>query len=193
MGLTIKEKDHWRERIGSRIRKRIEVLIASEEPGFRKRIDDMARRQVFDSTGTTSLFDRLEEIETERESAEDEHQQLLKRLDHEKEVIYRQAGQRFKVTNRGDRSYYGLETRVDYKLRELTEVKVRDLMQADPLGQKVLELESEQEALLDTVWLATSPSQIKELWSKLADLLEQTPTQLQKDALAIKPMDSESQ
>jgi hypothetical protein len=35
--------------------------------------------------------------------------------------------------------------------------------------------------------LGTSPKQIKELWSKVADLLGDDQTQLQRDALAIVP------
>ena len=39
------------------------------------------------------------------------------------------------------------------------------------------------------VWLATSPKQIKQLWSKVAELLGDQQTQLQRDALAIDPVD----
>jgi len=39
------------------------------------------------------------------------------------------------------------------------------------------------------VWLVSSPKQIKALWSKVADLLGDEQTQLQRDALAIDPVE----
>ncbi len=45
-------------------------------------------------------------------------------------------------------------------------------MKETELGRKVLQLELEKEQLLDTIWLATSPKQVKELWTALGELLE---------------------
>ena len=56
-------------------------------------------------------------------------------------------------------------------------------------GREILRLRQEQEDLLDTVWLASSPSQLKTLWSKVNTLLGSTPTQLERDALEIPPVD----
>jgi hypothetical protein len=52
-------------------------------------------------------------------------------------------------------------------------------------GREVLRLRREKENLLDTVWLATSPQQVKDLWRKVAELLGEEPTALQRVALAI--------
>jgi hypothetical protein len=59
------------------------------------------------------------------------------------------------------------------------------LLEEHPLGRRILRLEREKEELLDTVWLATSPAQIKELWAKFAEVLQWEPPDLQKEALAI--------
>lgn len=64
-------------------------------------------------------------------------------------------------------------------------VHERELLDRHPLGRQVLHLEQEKEELLDTVWLATSPSQIKQLWAKFAEVLQWDPPELQKQALAI--------
>jgi hypothetical protein len=48
----------------------------------------------------------------------------------------------------------------------------------------------EKENLLDTIWLATSTSQLKTLWTKVSDLLGSAPTQLERDALAIPALDA---
>jgi K+-sensing histidine kinase KdpD len=58
------------------------------------------------------------------------------------------------------------------------------LAQSEP-GQKILQLQTEKENLLDTVWLATSPAHVRQLWSKVAELLGNAPTRLEQDALAI--------
>ena len=57
----------------------------------------------------------------------------------------------------------------------------------DPIGREIARLEAEKDRLLDTVWLACSPAQIKQLWTKVGELLGDEPTILERDALAIEP------
>ena len=54
----------------------------------------------------------------------------------------------------------------------------KDLLAAEPLGRRILELRLEQENLLDTVWLATSEAQIKQLWSQVNEMLRSATDQL---------------
>ena len=46
-----------------------------------------------------------------------------------------------------------------------------ELLARDPQGKRILNLRQEKDELLDTVWLATSSKQIKELWQSVAELL----------------------
>lgn len=55
----------------------------------------------------------------------------------------------------------------------------------------MLTLHSEKDNLLDTVWLATSCSQIKELWEQVNVLLELKPGALEEKALKITPIEAE--
>jgi hypothetical protein len=57
----------------------------------------------------------------------------------------------------------------------------------DSVGREITRLEAERDRLLDIVWLATSPVQIKQLWSKVAALLGDEPTPLEREVLAIAP------
>ena len=41
------------------------------------------------------------------------------------------------------------------------------------------------------IWLATSPSQVRELWTKVGELLGDEPTALEREALAIPPAGEE--
>ena len=52
-------------------------------------------------------------------------------------------------------------------------------------------MREEKDNLLDTVWLATSSSQIKELWEQANTLLAVKPTVLEQKALAISPPQDE--
>ena len=61
------------------------------------------------------------------------------------------------------------------------------LLADDPVGREIARLEAEKDRLLDTVWLAASPSQIKQLWTRVGELLGDEPTALERDALAIEP------
>ena len=63
-----------------------------------------------------------------------------------------------------------------------------ELLAETDLGRQILKLRHERESLLDAIWLDTSPKQVKDLWSKVADLLGDEPTQLERDALAIPPV-----
>jgi len=68
-------------------------------------------------------------------------------------------------------------------------VHENEVFAESPRGREVLSLRLEKENLLDTVWLAISPKQIKDLWQKIDDLLGGEQTALQKEALAIEPLD----
>lgn len=70
-------------------------------------------------------------------------------------------------------STYGCDTEVNKAIRPRVEAHEEQLL---------------KDNLLDTVWLATSSAQIKELWGKVATLLRDEPTPLERDALAIAPV-----
>jgi hypothetical protein len=67
-----------------------------------------------------------------------------------------------------------------------------DILAESDLGRRVVSLREEKENLLDTVWLATSSTQIKQLWEKVNELLEIRPTALEEKALKIAPPPEEA-
>ncbi len=64
------------------------------------------------------------------------------------------------------------------------------LLAADPVGRQIVRLEEERSRLLDCVWLASAPSQLKTLWSKVGALLGEEPTQLEREALDLPPIET---
>ena len=66
-----------------------------------------------------------------------------------------------------------------------------ELLADHELGGQVLKLRAEKDRLLDTVWLACSSAQIKQLWSSVTRLLGDEPTELERDTLASPPAGEE--
>ena len=67
-----------------------------------------------------------------------------------------------------------------------------ELLAGNELGRQVLRLRAEKENLLDVIWLATSPVQVRQLWTKVAELLGEEPTHLEREALSIPPAGEEA-
>src|SRR6476646_7698625 len=86
---------------------------------------------------------------------------------------------------------YGLELPLPLEAYDAIERRRRahqeQLLADDPVGREIAHLEAEKDNLLDTVWLAISPAQIKQLWTKVGALLGDEPTHLEREALAIAP------
>lgn len=177
MTLTVKEKEHWKERISRKINHAIETLCAKEDPLFRERLREAARQRAVASLGIAEQHARLAEIKLAKEALDQEHDTL----------VHAMGGQ---VLGDAHSSYapYGLKSAVENAICERAKVHERELLAAEPLGRRILQLELEQDDLLDTVWLATSPVQIKQLWTRVSEILDQQPTALQQHALALQPL-----
>ena len=80
-----------------------------------------------------------------------------------------------------------LRSSINSAVQKRQAVHEDELLADHPVGRDVLKLRAEEENLLDVVWLASSPSQIKQLWAKVAALLGDEPSALEREALAIGP------
>ncbi len=179
--LTVKEKEHWKERIDRRIEKQIEALCA-DEAGFMDGIHEKARQRALESLGVAKLQHRLDHIQRQEESLEARQ----KRTQREMIAILRGIPLR-DVKNDLWRVKDDIETAV--KKRQL--VHEDELLAETDRGREILNLRMEKDNLLDTVWLATSPKQIKDLWEKVDDLLGGPQTKLQREALTMEPIEED--
>ena len=84
-------------------------------------------------------------------------------------------------------SELGLPNEVAEAITRRQAAHQEQLLADDPIGREIAKLEAEKDRLLDTIWLATSPTQIKQLWTKVGELLGDEPTTLEREALAIEP------
>lgn len=179
--LTVREKEHWKERITRKVDQATEALLASESPNYRDRMREKANLLALESLGIAQLQERLDEM-AQQES------DIRKR----REEIYREM----LATACGiaeERPYGGSFGRIPHQVSEAVKrrrsLHEQELLADDELGRKLLALDREKEELLDTVWLATSNKQIKQLWQKVAELLHQEPTPFQQEALEIEPLE----
>jgi hypothetical protein len=181
--LTVREKEHWKERITRKVEQAVEALLAAENPNYRDRQREKARRLALESLGIARLQDQLDEL------AEQEKECRTKRAAIYGEMLATACG----ILN--DRPYSGGCSDLPYQvleaIRRRQSLHERELLANDDLGRKLLALEREKEELLDTVWLATSGKQIKQLWQKVAELLGQESTPFQQQALGIDPVEDE--
>ncbi len=181
MGLTIAEKEHWKSRITRKIDQAIEHLLATNnESGFLSRTQGEARKRAVQSLGLLDLETRYAEIKQQKEKLADEEKSVLKRM----VAVIR------KCPESDVQGYFHcVPSDVDKAIRIRQELHEKELLAEDELGRQILTFRNEKEELLDTVWLATSGKQIKELWHYMSELLGQAPTRLQADALRIEPSD----
>jgi len=177
MAITVKEKEHWKERISRKIDQAIDDLCAKHDPGFREQIRLTARQRAVESLGITESQSRLAEIKSVKEA-----------LDVEEKALFRTMASQVVKSEYSLDSVYSQKNVIDSAIRDRQRIHEKELFAADPLGQQILQLQLEQEDLLDTVWLATSPVQIKQLWNRVAEILHQQPTKLQEHALSLEPV-----
>jgi hypothetical protein len=181
MGLTVSEKQHWKDRIARRIDKKIEAIKA-ESPNLIDRIQKQARDRALQSLGIAEQERELESITQQKEALEKREERA------QKEMLARVQGVPVEDV-RECGGYYGggnyQEVTNAIECRQA--VHEEEFLAEDPLGQKILALRREKEELLDTVWLATGATQIRQLWAKVAELLGEPQSPLQTEALAIEP------
>ena len=182
MALTVAEKEHWKERIGTRIEHRIETLVAKKDPTLLQRVAEQARERAYNSLGIFAQHVELQQIE--KQKAELDRRE--RRLKAEQRAIIRGTP----VEQEMEDGYYH-ENVVECSVTARAQALEADILSESELGKQILALRAEKDNLLDTVWLATSTSQVKELWEQVNSLLQITPSNLEDKALKIRPVQEE--
>lgn len=179
-GLTVAEKNHWKDRLSKRIDRRIET-IAAEEPNLLDRVKRDARERAMQSLNVAELQADVDVIEQQEETLEKRksllHRTMLARV---RRVPLETIDQHYTPT------HYNNEIESAIKSRQA--IHEDDLLAECELGRRILTLRKERESLLDCVWLASSPVQVRELWAKVSELLGDEQTQLHRDALKTTPV-----
>ncbi|MBM4081935.1 MAG: hypothetical protein FJ278_19670 [Planctomycetes bacterium] len=183
MPLTLGEKEHWRSRIAKRIDHRIETLVAKQDPAFLQRVTEQTRDKAYQSLGIQPQRKELEQLDKDEERMN----RRRNRLRAEQRAAINGTAVEEELERGG--YYRGGDNLVEDAVRARASALEADILAQSELGKQVLALRAEKENLLDTVWLATCSSQIKELWAKVNALLDLSPTALEQEALKIAPVE----
>ena len=183
-GLTVTEKSHWRDRIAARIEKAAE-RIRARHPALFDRVGREAHAKALESLGLAEAYAALESIQAEEAAAARRKRQVQKQMVAAvRGVPIDEVADSFSVR-------YGNELALPHEAAGAIErrraMHQERMLADDPVGREIARLEAEKENLLDTVWIAASPAQIKQLWARVAELLGDEPTALEREALAIEP------
>ena len=185
MAITVKEKEHWKNRIAEKIKRRIEKLVATQQPSYLGEVECKAREGAF---GILNLTDIVAQQDKIREDIA-----KLKKQEDQLQLAAASCVTGKTIDELPRTSEWQLKHMVDQAMEKAQRIAERDIMSRDELGRTILTLRDEQEELLDTIWLATSPTQIRELWKSVATLLGEKPTALQEVALKTEPVTGDSQ
>ena len=172
--LTVAEKTHWKDRLSKRIDRRIETITA-EDPHLLDRVHEQARQNALESLGLADIQRDLDAVRKEKEKLDTREDDLKSRL-----LALVRGVHISQVCNT-----YGCDTEVNKAIKTRLEAHEEQILKDSDLGRRIVELRREKDNLLDTVWLATSSVQIKELWGKVAELLGDEATRLEREALVI--------
>ena len=183
-GLTATEKNHWRDRISGRIARAVE-RIKARHPALFDRIAREAHTQALATLGLAEAHTELEVIKAEEAVLARRKKQAQKSMIATlRSMPIDEVSDSFSVRFGSE---LGLPHEVAEAITRRQGAHQEQMLADDPIGREIARLETEKDALLDTIWLATSPTQIKQLWTKVGELLGDEPTTLEREALAIEP------
>jgi hypothetical protein len=181
--LTVAEKTHWKERIEARINRRIEAILAAE-PGLMDRVKREAKARALASLGLAELQAEIEQIAAQKAALDWRDRRARRAM---------LAWVRGVDTDEVEERYYGsLDPEVNTAITRRQAVHEDEILAGHELGRQVVRIRAEKDRLLDVIWLATSPVQVRQLSTKVGELIGDEPTQLEREALAIPPAGEEA-
>jgi hypothetical protein len=186
--LTVTEKTFWKERVAARIDRALE-RIRAQHPSLGERIPREAHAQALDSLGLSAAYAELEALQAQ------EAQRARRKTKLQRTLMATLRGVPVEEVTDAYSTRYGgalpLPMEVADAITKRQALHQEQLLADDPVGRQIVRLEEERSRLLDCVWLATAPSQWKTLWSKVGMLLGEEPTQWEREALELPPVDSD--
>lgn len=114
-----------------------------------------------------------------------------KRISAERDQLENKILSQLQARGIDSSEYCSGKRRIEDTINARARLMEHDVLTESETGQEILRLRNEQDQLLDTVWLATSPVQIRTLWLRFNELVGDQPTELQKQTLIEIPQKSE--
>ena len=168
MALSVSEKKELRSIIAARLTTRITQLKQEHKDVLatlaeRARVEALAQLGIANGMAHLDILNEQKTaLERDIDTAEAVVYDHIKHVEH---LLYHTRPERIKE----------IISRTQKPIEEA-------LFQATPLGQEVAALLAEQSRLEETVWAATSPRQVSEIFQALNTLLDERPTALEQAA-----------
>lgn len=171
--LTVTEKEHWKSRIESRIQKAIN-LLEIQKPTLMTSVKIEAKRRTHEALGIEKQVALIAKNQESIKKLQSQEQELT-------DAMYSQVLGRKREPSEYQRQmqneFNALVTKKNAQFEE-------ELLSETPIGKDILRLRVEMESLLDTVWLATSSMQIRDLWTRVSSVIGDQATELQQRILS---------
>ena len=164
------------QRLAQRIDQKIDALAAAE-PGLEKRLAAQARQGALRSLGLEELQAELDAIVAQKQQWQQRQRQAQRAM---LAVLRRQPLEA--VTHVADQA---MQAEIRQAIQQRQASHEEELFAADARGQHILRLRRERDNLQDTVWLASSPAGLRQLWAKVLHVLGEEPRALQRQALTL--------
>lgn len=164
MGITVAEKEHWKERLAQRIDLRIDSLVSKGEPGFMADVEIKSLKRTKEKLGVAEELSEAQKLERQAEELSQQSRKI-------REEVYR------KLKGLSPECYvniFQVGSSIQHILEQNAKLERRRVLEESELGRKVLELELKRETLVDSVWLATAPKQISDLWDSIESLTDES-------------------
>lgn len=145
--LTVKEKEHWKERISRKVDQAIDGLLLSHDSRYLERLEDKAHQMALESLGIQKLEQELLELERQEVHCRNRRQYVFKQM------VTQVTGC---AAEHQSRTYFSKPHEVEQAVAKRRQRHEEELLGKDELGRQILALRREKDELLDTVWLATT-------------------------------------
>lgn len=171
--LTVTEKEHWKSRIENRIRKAI-TLLEIQEPGLMGTIEAEAKLKAHKVLGVDKQLEKIAVLQAS----------IKQMQEQEVELTIAMRAKALGRERKSSESKWEMESEFSALVTKQKAKFEEELLLESPVGKEVLRLRVEMESLLDTVWLATSSVQIRDLWMRVSSVIGDEATELQQRILA---------
>mgnify|MGYP006323460821 FL=1 len=176
MGLSVTEKQEIKSLIEERFDREIE-RIQTENKAAMDNIKQQAITQTIAALNVTDQMSELQSINAQILELNEEKKKLEERIvveigaENHKNLYYARA----------------MDSLIDSKIESASRPYEKKLLSEHPLLSKIVTLRQEKDSLLQSVWIATSSLQVKQLFEMVNKLLQSTPTELETMAQSIPP------
>lgn len=177
MGLSVTEKQNIKEIIENRIDREIERIQTENKPAADD-IKEQARAQTLAALNITDQISELQSIKEQITELGEQKKQLEGRILEMLGVDMRKANYGYGASS---------EQAIESKIASASRSYEKNLLNAHPILGKIVTLRQEKDNLLQSVWIATSNVQVKQLFDMVNQLLASVPTELESMAQNIPP------